>query len=200
MKKNQGSLMTENYRYKSKSKKGLELEKTSQEKSSNAPVIARPYRGKISLQEKLRVEKGVCVRLDLEDLKCFEMVEKQFQYCGVNFANTMAINPSNPAFPPNTGHIVLIGAPKSGYLEATFTKPVRYVSGCVTSSRKAVLAAYDQDDNPVGHAEMSGANLAGSESSITPNYLLSLRAENIHRVTFLTFDGHLTVDDFSFSF
>ncbi|WP_261225890.1 hypothetical protein [Ancylothrix sp. D3o] len=192
--------MAEHYRYQPNSRKDIELEKIDKERASASAILAAPWRGKNHLKEKLRVEKGLSVRLNLEELKCFEMVEKQFQHCGVLFANTMAISPSNPAFPPHSGNIVLIGAPKSGYLEAIFSKPVRCVSGLVTSSRKAVLAAYDQDDKPVGHAEMSGANLAGSESAIRPNYLLSLRAENIHRVNFLTFDGHLTVDDFTFSF
>ncbi len=194
--------MEDNYRNPSntRNKKRLNLEKLDNQRASTGSIIGAPCRGKINLEERVQAEKGVKVRLDLEDLKCFEMVDKQFEHCGVTFANTMAIAPSNPAFPPHSGNIVLIGAPKSGYLEATFSKPVRYVSGCVTSSRKAALVAYDQDNEAVGHAEMSGANLAGSESSIAPNYLLSLKAENIHRVTFLTFDGHLTVDEFSFSF
>jgi hypothetical protein len=138
------------------------------------------------------------VRLDLEMLKCFEVVDRQFQSLGVTFANAIALHPSNPAFPPYSGITVLMGSPKSGWLEATFSQPVRFVSGLVTSSRRTVLAAFDQHDRPLGQVASEGPNLAGSDSDLEPNVSLSLRAENIHRITFYACNGHLTLSDFSF--
>lgn len=163
-------------------------------------IVGAAYRGHGKKEDSHSIDPPACIRLDLEDLKCFEIVERQFQQWGVTFANAIALQPSNPAFPPHSGKIVLIGAPKSGFLEATFIKPVRFVSGFITSSRRAVLAAYDSDDQAIAHAELPSSNLAGSDSEISPNTHLSLTAPNIHRVTFFTFDGHLTLDDFSFSF
>ncbi len=163
-------------------------------------IVASPFRERATKEERLLVSAPACVRLDLENLKCFEVVDRQFEKWGVTFNNAVAIHPSNPAFPPHSGTTVLIGAPKSGFLEAIFGQPVRFVSGFVTSSRRAVLVAYDGDAQPVASAEIPGPNLAGSDSLIPPNAQLSVRAKNICRVTFLTFDGHLTVGDLSFGF
>lgn len=137
------------------------------------------------------------IRLDMEDLPCFATVERQFEQWDVVFANAIAIHPSNPAYPPRSGITVLMGAPKDGYLEATFLRPVHFVSGFVTSSRRTVLTAFDRDNQAIASTETSGANLANSESA-QPNAQLSIRAANIHRVTFHAFDGQLTLDDFCF--
>jgi hypothetical protein len=163
-------------------------------------IVASPCRERTTKEDRLSVSAPACVRLYLEDLKCFEVVERQFEKWGVRFNNAVAINPSNPAFPPHSGTTVLIGAPKSGFLEATFGQPVRFVRGFVTSSRRAVLVAYDGENQPVASTEIPGPNLAGSDSLIPPNAQLSVRAKNICRVTFFTFDGHLTVGDLSFGF
>lgn len=141
-----------------------------------------------------------CVRLDWEDLQCFEVVSHQFQEWGVTFDNAVALRPSNPAYPPYSGMMVLMGAPKDGWLETTFSRPVRFVSGFITSSRRTVLTAFDNCDRVVGRTESAGANLANTKSSRTPNVQLKLNAPNIYRVTFHTFDGHLTLDDFCFGF
>jgi hypothetical protein len=138
--------------------------------------------------------------LDLEVLECYEVVQHQFEQWGVRFANAIALHPSNPAFPPHSGTKVLMGAPKSGWLEATFVKPVRYVSGFVTSSRATVMAAFNEQNQPLAQTKTPGANLAGGSADLSPNMQLSLQVDNIHRVTFQAFDGQLTLDDFSFGF
>lgn len=141
-----------------------------------------------------------CVHLDLEKLRCFEVVERQFQKCGVTFSNAIALQPSNPAFPPRSGKTVLMGSPKDGWVEAKFEVPVRSVAGFVTGSRRTILLAYDAEGQPVARTESPGANLAGSSSPTPANVKLSLKASNIHRVMFQTFDGQFTLDDFSFSY
>ncbi|MBD2039548.1 hypothetical protein H6F56_02565 [Microcoleus sp. FACHB-672] len=191
--------MVEKYRLQSNSIKELETPKKEAIDWIDLPTIVVSHGlAKAALGNGVKIDEPACIRLDLEDLKCFEAVDSQFERWGVTFTNTMAIHPSNPAFPPYYGNTVLIGAPKSGSLEATFSTPVSYVSAFVTSSRRAVLAAYDQEGVAIAHAEISGANLAGSEGLIAPNTPLCVRVPNIHRVTFFTFDGHLTVDGFSY--
>lgn len=193
--------MVEKYQVQSNSIKELETPQGAALDWIDLPTIVVSHcLTKPTLEPSVKIDEPACIRLDLEDLKCFEAVNSQFEAWGVTFGNAMAIHPSNPAFPPYSGNTVLIGAPKSGFLEATFSTPARYVSAFVTSSRRAVLAAYDQEGQPIAHAEIPGANLAGSECLIAPNAPLSLRASNIYRVTFFTFDGHLTVDGFSYSF
>ncbi|MDF5709644.1 MAG: hypothetical protein PUP90_18765 [Nostoc sp. S4] len=139
-----------------------------------------------------------CICLDLEDLKCFEAVECQYERWGVIFHNSLAIQPSNPAFPSHSGLTVLIGAPKSGFLEATFLHPVNSVSAFVTSSQRLVLSAYDRDRQLLGQTILPGANLANSDSGISPNTLLSISGNNIYSVTFCAFDGQFTLDEFRF--
>ena len=141
-----------------------------------------------------------CVRLALEDLRCFEVVDYQFEHWGVTFANAVAIQPSNPAFSIRSGVTVLMGAPKSGLIEVTFKHPVCFVSGLVTSSRRTVLSARDRAGNLIAQDELPAPNLAGFNSPIPPNTQLSVTAPNIYQITFYAFDGQLIVDEFSFEF
>ncbi|MCW5317984.1 hypothetical protein GTQ43_30710 [Nostoc sp. KVJ3] len=145
-----------------------------------------------------RVTVPTCICLDLEDLKCFEAVERQYEHWGVIFHNSLAIQPSNPAFPSYSGLTVLMGAPKSGFLEATFLHPVNSVSAFVTSSQRLVLSAYDRDRQLLGQTALPGSNLANSDSAIPPNTLLSINVNNIYSVTFCAFDGQFTLDNFRF--
>ncbi len=141
-----------------------------------------------------------CILLHLENLKCFEVVEHQYESKGVIFDNCIAIEPSNPAFPPHSGAVVLMGSPKSGLLEASFVRPVNFISAFVTSSQRLVLSAYDQSRQLLNQAVLPSGNLANSEEGVAPNTLLSISANNIHYVSFCAFDGQFTVDDFSFCY
>ncbi|MBC1223253.1 hypothetical protein GNF10_03670 [Nostoc sp. UCD121] len=145
-----------------------------------------------------RITVPTCIFLDLEELKCFEPVERQYERWGVIFHNSLAIQPSNPAFPAYSGLTVLMGAPKSGFVEATFLRPVNSVSAFVTSSQRLVLSAYDRDRQLLGQTALPGSNLANSDSAISPNTLLSINVNNIYSVTFCAFDGQFTIDNFHF--
>jgi hypothetical protein len=141
-----------------------------------------------------------CVRLDMEDLEAFEVLTHQYEDWGITFENAIALQPSNPAFPSRAGKMVVIGAPQSGWIEARFRQPVSYVSSFVTSSRRMVMAAFDAHNRPVGQVELESANLATEESKLPPNAQLSLRGTNIHRITFSSLDGQVTLDELNFSF
>ncbi len=134
-----------------------------------------------------------CVRLDVEDLPCFTIVERQYESWGVRFENAVAIHPSNPAYLPHSGMMVLLAAPKDGWLEARFLQPVRHVSSFVVSSRRTVIRAFNRQNQLVAEA-ISEANLG--EGSLCLQ--LNSAAQNIDRVTLESFNGQLTVDDFCF--
>ncbi|NET32341.1 MAG: hypothetical protein F6K19_10080 [Cyanothece sp. SIO1E1] len=153
------------------------------EMASEAPITKSP---------------SASVQLDFESLDCFEAVGDRFAERGVVFNNAIALHPSNPAFPTHSGSMVMIGAPKAGWLEVNFQCPVQAVSGYVTSSRRTLLIAYDAEDNLLAKDELPSSNLAGSDSKIAPNRQLSLKTPNIHRVAFQSLGGQLTVDDLSF--
>jgi hypothetical protein len=141
-----------------------------------------------------------CIRLNLDNLKPFEAVELQYKQWGVIFHNALAIQPSNPVFSSHSGLKVLMGSPKSGFLEATFLHPVNLVSTLVTSSQRLVLSAYDQDDQLLTQSILPTANLVNSDSGIPPNKLLSVTINNIKRVNFCSFNGHFTLDELKFCF
>jgi hypothetical protein len=138
------------------------------------------------------------VCLQFANLKCFESVECQYENQGVIFRNCIAIQPSNPAFPMKSGMLVLMGSPQSGLLEASFVDPVQGVKALITSSQRLVLSAYDRDRQLLAQTILPAANLANSDSSVPPSVLLSVQADDIHRVTFCAFDGQFTVEEFSF--
>lgn len=161
-------------------------------------IIASPCGSAVDCNSNLLVTKAAKVCLNLEDLKCFEVVEHQFHHYGIAFKNAIALQPSNPAYPSRFGTSVLMGAPKSGWLEAIFSQPVSMFCSYVTSSQRAILSAYDHQDQLLVRCSIPESNLAGSDSPIAPNAELKLEAPNIARVTFYAFDGQLTVADLSF--
>ncbi|BAY09762.1 hypothetical protein [Calothrix sp. NIES-2098] len=172
--------------------------------SINNQAIASEWQGQINHSEDAsdtsQENTPGCVCLKFDDLKCFEVVERQYEAWGVIFQNSLAIQPSNPAFPAHTGLTVLMGSPKSGLLEVSFLRPINWVSALVTSSQRLVLTAYDRDRKLVAQTALPGSNLANSDSPIPPNTLLSIAANDIHYVTFSAFDGQFTVDNFRFCF
>ncbi len=141
-----------------------------------------------------------CIKLGLEALNCFEVVDRQFQQWGILFTNAIALQPSNPAFPPHSGTKVLISGPRSGWIEATFTSPVYHISGYLTSSRNTVISAYDAEGNLLAQTGIAEGNLAGSNSPIAPNQYLAVQASNIYRITVYAFDGQFSLDDLQVCF
>lgn len=139
-----------------------------------------------------------CVCLNLETLKCFEVVERQYEEMGVIFRNCIAIQPSNPAFPSHSGSVVLMGAPKGGFLEVAFVRPVNIVKTLVTSSQRLLMSAYNRERKMVAQAVLEVGNLANSDSVLPPNKQLKVKAEEICSISFCAFDGQFTLDNFSF--
>lgn len=142
------------------------------------------------------------VYLDLESLQGFEVVSDQFQQWGIQFRNAIALQPSNPAYPPKSGSMVLIAGPKRGWMEVIFNHPICAVSCYVTSSRRITLSGFNREDQLVAQTELPEANLANSNALTPPNALLTLTTETpqIYRINFSAFDGQFSVDDFYFDF
>lgn len=163
-------------------------------------TLATVCRDRLLCEPKLLFNKPKCVRFHFESLNRFEVVERQFSHWGVTFTNAIAIQPSNPHFPPHSGEMVLMGAPKNGLIEITFEEPVQFVAGFVTSSRGTVLSAYDRQGTLVDRTELADANLDRPQSSIPANTELKVQGHQIYRVTFYAFEGQLVVDDISFGF
>lgn len=141
-----------------------------------------------------------CIRLNLESLRPFETVDHQFRAWGITLSNAIALDPSNHAFPPRSGRIVLMGAPKSGWFEIIFHRPARFCNLYVTSSQRAILCAYDRQGQLLDQDELRNANLAQTNSPSAPNARLQVYGPEIARVTLYAFDGQMTIDDPSYGF
>ena len=170
-------------------------------KEWNGPeeLIVSPHTQK-QHSERVLIPSQRRIRLALEELQCFEVVEGQFQAWGITFVNAMAVQPSNPAFgiPPN--QTVLMAAPKTEGLEVHFQHPVRRVQAVVTSSRRAILSAYNAQGQEIDRAEMSKSYDPSAVPLVLPSDRLAVRAPNIYKVTFYTFDSQLIVDQFQVEF
>lgn len=179
---------------------GMKVPDLNTDFQSGEPLVVGPDRNGSSSDFRLPINLPAYARLALEELKCFEVVDRQFEHWGITFTNAIALQPSNPAFFVRPGVTVLMGSPQSGLLEVCFKYPVRFVSALVTSSRRTVLSAYDNEGTLLIQDELIAPNLAGSNSPIPPNSPLIVKAEAISRISFYAFDGQLIVDDFSFGF
>ncbi|MGK7889739.1 MAG: hypothetical protein AB4042_10420, partial [Leptolyngbyaceae cyanobacterium] len=109
---------------------------------------------------------------------------------------------SNPAFPEfGRGIIALIGAPKQGFINTTFTRPIRQIEACVTSSRPLAMTAFDEHNQILAQTGTVGSNLV-SQSHSTHSLLarLVLRADSatIHQVLFRCTGGNFTLSDLKF--
>ncbi|HEY9669808.1 MAG TPA: hypothetical protein V6C91_23550 [Coleofasciculaceae cyanobacterium] len=163
-------------------------------------VMASPEWEATDFDSNLLVIRPSSVCLNLEDLKCFEAVDSQFQHYGIAFTNAIALQPSNPAYPPRTSSTVLMGAPKSGWMEIAFSQPICQFCCYVTSSQRMLMSAYNRQGNLLVRHSLPEANLDGSDSSISPNTEFKIEVPDISQITFYAFDGQLTLADLSFSF
>ena len=67
----------------------------SRDLNGKKSLVATPERSASGLEVPSRATVPAIVRLALEDLKCFEVVEHQFAHWGVTFSNAVAIQPSD---------------------------------------------------------------------------------------------------------
>jgi hypothetical protein len=137
------------------------------------------------------------IAINIENLKCYELVHQQFQDLGVIFNNAIALEPSNHAYRPQQGTMILMSAPQNGWIEVNFTQPVRFFSCYVTSQGRTTLSAYDTQNQIITSVETLGANLAHHETTISPNTFLSVTVANISRITLDCLEGLLTISELS---
>lgn len=134
------------------------------------------------------------IRLELEALNCFEIVEHQFQAWGITFKNAIALQPSNPAFITQADQVVLMSGPNSGFLEICFHHPLQFIEARVTSSQPTVLSAFNANNQEVACSHTPTPEPTAVGVSVLPPTLLQIHTPDIHKVTFSTFDGQLIID------
>lgn len=177
-----------------------ELENPINSEFNSAEITVYPEREELNLERKFAVKTSTKIRLALEELYCFEVIENQFQHLGITFNNAIALQPSNPAFVIKPTTTVIMGAPKGGHLEINFKYPVQKVCGMITSSSGTALLAYDVEGKKVGETRMSVSHYISSDALNFPHAQLKLSGFNIQKVIFETFDGQLILHHFKVEF
>ena len=140
------------------------------------------------------------IHINLDNLKCFEQVDNQFQNWGITFSNAIIIEPSNPAFAVPEGVKVLMGGPKNGRIEMYFRSPAKFVSALTRNSHRTIVSAYNQNEELLAKDEVPTSSLLNSNSMISPKTQLTVNAEKIYKVVFYAFDGQFIIIDLSVGF
>lgn len=177
-----------------------EVENPINSEFNSAEITVYPEREELTLERKFAVKTATKIRLALEELYCFEVIENQFQHLGITFNNAIALQPSNPAFVIKPTTTVIMGAPKGGHLEINFKYPVHKVCGMITSSSGTALSAYDMEGKKVAETRMSVSHHISSDALNFPHAQLKVSGFNIQKVTFETFDGQLILHHFQVEF
>lgn len=178
----------------------FELENSIDSEFNSAEITVCPQREELNSEQELAIKTSTKIRLALEELYCFEVIENQFQHWGITFKNAIALQPSNPAFVIKPTTTVIMGAPKGGHLEINFKYPVQKVCGMITSSSATVLSAYDTQGKKVAETGMSVSHHISSDALNFPHAQLKVTGLNIQKVTFETFDGQLILHHFQVEF
>ncbi|MGB2926415.1 MAG: hypothetical protein WBB82_14020 [Limnothrix sp.] len=143
------------------------------------------------------------IEIPLNKLKSFDVVKDQFADLGVLFDNVFVLQPSNSIYFPEVGKMVLMGAPRNGWLEITFTVPVNYFACRLTSSQHSVIKAYDCDDQLLTMFDTETADYEAADPLVSappPNIAVEMQASSIERITLSSLDGQLVVHDVRFGF
>jgi hypothetical protein len=138
------------------------------------------------------------VELNFEDLSAFEQVRDQYSELGIKFAGAIALQPSNPAFLPRSGSVVLMPMTNGLSLDVYFYRATQTVGAFVTGTKQVRLTAFDADGKVIAQSD-TGARQYVQEQRQTvdplPQHKLELTAVGITRVKFAS-DTPFTLDDF----
>ncbi|MEM9451166.1 MAG: hypothetical protein AAGA75_21870 [Cyanobacteria bacterium P01_E01_bin.6] len=167
---------------------------------SGMPLQPFPFDVLDTIKEDVAEPQPNLVHLDFSHLSSFERVGEQFATSGIVFHNTIALRPSNPSFLIGSEQTVLMGAPKSGLLDATFLRPAKFVTIALTGSRRTVVTGFDAAGAIVDKAEISEANLVSAHNNYQPNYPVYLQATDIHRMRLRSIGGQFTVSSMTFGY
>ena len=123
------------------------------------------------------------VQLDFQDLKAFERVTDQYQHLGVQFEQTIALSPSNPAFQPRTGSMAVMPPSHHKSITVSFLRSIAKVGAYVSNVIAVTLTAYDEDGNSLGSASSQPCS-SPKPGVALERQLLALEIEGVAYVTF----------------
>ncbi len=139
------------------------------------------------------------VHLDFEDLQPFEQVKDQYGDLGIQFEGAIALQPSNPAFLPCSGSLVLMPTARRSGILIHCHGAIRYIGAAVRCYHSVVLTALDEMGNiqsQTSTAPMSFMSDVHLPEAPLPRQRLELRG-SYNRVLFHS-SAPFTLDDLFF--
>jgi hypothetical protein len=138
--------------------------------------------------------------LNFEDLPTFELVRTQYEQFGIQFENSIVLEPSNPAFPSQRGARVLMPIAGQSTLVLRFKQPIQRIGAWVTGFQAVTLRVFDTDDHLLGHVSTGRPTYlvpSSHEIKRLPDQLLQLQTSTIAKAV-LQADAPFTVESLFF--
>jgi hypothetical protein len=138
------------------------------------------------------------VELDFENLSAFEQVRDQYLGLGIKFEGAIALQPSNPAFSPHSGSVVLMPMKNGLSLNAYLYRSFQTIGAYVTGTRQVRLKAFTQDGKVIAQSATGARQYIHEQRDtvdLLPQHKLELSSDGIARVEFAS-DAPFTLDDF----
>jgi hypothetical protein len=125
------------------------------------------------------------IRINFQELTLFEQVKSQYQDLGVRFEGAITISPSNPAFFPLSGLLVVMPVADDLTITVHLHQPMQKIGALVIGSRQVRLIAFDRHSNVLAHQSMTFHPVQSSELvEVFPQQKLEITATDIARVVF----------------
>jgi hypothetical protein len=127
------------------------------------------------------------LRLDFQDLTAFERVTEQYRHLGVYFSGAIALEPSNPAFPPQSTPFVLMPLGHEMMITVSFDTLASRIGALVCGAGSIVLTAFDSEGKILKQASTTASPwfaLNNQERDAWPQQQLELNGHGIAKVMF----------------
>jgi len=125
------------------------------------------------------------IRINFQELTLFEQVKSQYQDLGVRFEGAIAISPSNPAFFPLSGSLVVMPVADDLAITVHLHQPIQKIGALIIGARQVRLIAFDRHSNVLAHQSITFHPVQSSELiEVFPQQKLEIAATDIARVVF----------------
>lgn len=144
-------------------------------KAQSNPIYRLPFQPQIK----------ELTKIDFKELKLFEQVKSQYKDLGVQFDGAIAISPSNPAFFPFSGSLVVMPVADDLAITVHLDQPMQKIGALVIGARQVRLIAFDRHSNVLAHHSLTFHPVQSSQLiEVFPQQKLEITATDIARVVF----------------
>lgn len=163
----------------------LSLQLKTPTQASPAVFPIAPFAQQVSTSALVQVqpwELANLIQLDLSELQSFEIVRHQYQQWGIEFEQTIALQPSNPAFADSEQSIGLMPIAHP-YMAIRFEQPRQIIKAELIGARAILITVFDAENRVVARYDLEqSASQSSSTEQTQPLHALHLRAEAISRI------------------